>query len=58
MLASLTRVTINLESGNGPIEYVGIDNVRITSAVPEPQTWAMGLAGLALVGGLSRRKRG
>ncbi|MFZ5527190.1 MAG: PEP-CTERM sorting domain-containing protein [Pseudomonadota bacterium] len=58
VLASLTRVTINLESGNGPIEYVGIDNVRITSAVPEPQTWAMGLAGLALVGGLSRRKRG
>ncbi len=58
VLASLSSATINLESGNGPIEVVGIDNVRLTSAVPEPQTWAMGLAGLALIGALRRRARG
>ena len=56
VLASLSSATINLESGNGPIEVVGIDNLRVTSAVPEPQSWALGLAGVALAGALRRRR--
>ncbi|MCE9658941.1 MAG: PEPxxWA-CTERM sorting domain-containing protein [Burkholderiales bacterium] len=40
-----------------------IDNVAmaglppITAPVPEPETWAMMLAGLAMVGRLARRRR-
>lgn len=35
---------------------VGIDNVMVTS-VPEPETYAMMLAGLGLVGGIARRRK-
>ena len=55
VLAGLQSLTINLESGNGPIEVVGIDNVRV-SAVPEPDTMALMLAGVALVGAVGRRR--
>lgn len=34
-----------------------LDNVSLTSAVPEPETYAMLLAGLALVGFTARRRR-
>lgn len=57
VLATLTGATINLESGNGPVEVVGIDNLKITAAVPEPQTWALLLAGLGMVGAAALRKR-
>ncbi|MFT3855992.1 MAG: PEP-CTERM sorting domain-containing protein [Aquabacterium sp.] len=53
-LAGLQEVQINLEAGNGAIETVLIDNVRVT-AVPEPATWALGLVGLAGVVGATRR---
>jgi hypothetical protein len=35
---------LDLESGNGAIEAVGIDNFRLTSAVPEPGSVAMTIA--------------
>lgn len=56
VLASLQSVTINLESGDGPIEVVGIDNVRV-SAVPEPDSAALMLAGVAMVGAAGLRRR-
>jgi hypothetical protein len=34
----------------------GIDNLNVTAAVPEPETYAMLLAGLAAMGALSRRR--
>jgi hypothetical protein len=42
----------------GPDSFnTGIDNISLTvTAVPEPGVWALFLAGLALIGGLSRRR--
>ncbi|RZI82529.1 MAG: PEP-CTERM sorting domain-containing protein [Rubrivivax sp.] len=55
VLASLQKVDISLEAGNGPIEVIHVDNVKVT-AVPEPATWAMaGLGVLAVAGSLGRR---
>lgn len=54
VLAGLQGATINLESGNGPIEVVGIDNLTLTTAVPEPEGWALALGGLALVAAIRR----
>lgn len=59
-----THFDINLSSSAGfrisfgPDGYnVGIDNVAFTAgAVPEPQTWALLVAGLALVGSAARRR--
>jgi hypothetical protein len=55
-LAGLQRVELNLEAGNGAIETILIDNVRVT-AVPEPSTWALTLIGLACMGAVVRRNR-
>ncbi len=41
-------------SGSGAGSYAG--NVHITSAVPEPETYAMFLAGLGLMGFMARRR--
>jgi PEP-CTERM motif len=43
----------------GPDGYdVGIDNISVSvTAVPEPGTWAMLLAGMGVVGTLARRRR-
>lgn len=55
VLANLQQVDISLEAGNGPIEVLHIDNIRLSSAVPEPGTWAMTGVGL-LIMGLARRR--
>ena len=37
--------------------YLGIDSVNVTAAVPEPETYAMMLAGLGLLGLVARRRK-
>lgn len=43
--------------GNNAVYYIGLDNVAVTAAVPEPETYAMLVAGLALLGGVARRRK-
>lgn len=43
----------------GNDESWGVDNIRLSaSAVPEPSTWAIMVAGFGVVGAVSRRRRG
>ena len=61
VLGNVTRVTLMLESHIGwdnasGYELNGLDNLRV-SAVPEPQAWGLGLVGVALVAGMTRRRR-
>lgn len=39
------------------LDYVGLDAVRVVTAVPEPSSWLMLLAGLGTVGATARRLR-
>ena len=44
-------------TGKSGIYYIGLDNVTVTAAVPEPETYALLLAGLGLVGAVARRRK-
>jgi hypothetical protein len=57
VLAHLDTLYIKAEFHNGVSEVAGIDNIRIT-AVPEPTTSALLLAGLAALGRLALRRSG
>lgn len=57
VLNNVTSASIILESHDGVSEHVGVDNVTIAAAVPEPETWAMMAAGLALLGMTKRRSK-
>jgi hypothetical protein len=62
VLGQVTGLSIVLESHNGfggnDSEVNGFDNFRVTAAaVPEPESWALVLSGLAVVGaGWARRR--
>jgi len=45
--------------GNPYHSYYGaaLDNISFVAAVPEPETYGMLLVGLAMVGGLARRRK-
>lgn len=55
VLSNVTSLTIKGEFHAGVTEVVGIDNITVT-AVPEPESAALLLAGLGVLAGL-RRKR-
>jgi hypothetical protein len=57
VLANLKSVTLSMEAGNGAVEVVGVDNFKVTSPVPEPETWALGVAGLMALALSTRRTR-
>lgn len=54
-LNNVTALRIRGEYVNGIVETTGLDNVTL-APVPEPESWAMLLAGLGLIGALGRRK--
>jgi hypothetical protein len=59
--ATGAATTITLQGTTG-INYIGLDNASVdlvslpVGAVPEPETWALLLGGLAAVGGVARRR--
>lgn len=50
----ITSYSLTLTAGFSQVLALQVDQV---AAVPEPSTYAMAIAGLALVGGLARRRR-
>lgn len=52
---NLTSMTMKIAGYSSPA-YVAIDNLVVT-AVPEPESYAMLLAGLGLMGAIARRRR-
>lgn len=53
---NLTSLTLSVLGNTSSPGYVAIDNLHVT-AVPEPETYAMFLAGLALIAHATRRRR-
>lgn len=56
VLADLDALWINAEHFTPVTETIALDNVRLITAVPEPGTWLMLLAGLGVLGGLARHR--
>jgi hypothetical protein len=42
----------------GGLNAFAIDSIKVTSPVPEPETYALLLAGLGVMGFIARRRRG
>lgn len=62
--ATGATTTLTLQ-GSAGFNYIGLDNVSVVlssgpgpvPAIPEPGTWALMLAGLAVVGGVAQRRK-
>ena len=50
-------VTLTFSANNLGYD-LGIDNIHVLSAIPEPESYAMIMAGLGLIGFIARRRRG
>jgi hypothetical protein len=56
VLSSLDALWINAEHFTPVSESIALDNVVLSAPVPEPETWAMMVLGVALVGVFGRRR--
>jgi Protein of unknown function (DUF642)/PEP-CTERM motif len=56
-VAANASTTVRLVGTFAQLDYVGLDNVSVTAAVPEPGTWALMLAGMAAVGSVASRRK-
>jgi hypothetical protein len=54
--SSLTSVTVSATSRGGSM-FPTVNNLTLAAAVPEPETYALLLSGLAIVGFIARRRR-
>lgn len=57
MTTGQATIGASLTGSNSSFYALAPNPIPLVSAVPEPETWALLLAGIALVGGASRRKR-
>lgn len=48
---------LEFASATGSIASITVDNISITSAVPEPESWAMLLVGLTAMGSMAGRRK-
>jgi hypothetical protein len=55
-VAAETSTSLFFAGGYNAGHYIGLDNVSVT-AVPEPETYAMMLAGLGALGFMGRRRK-
>jgi hypothetical protein len=57
LVATGTSTTLTFNARQDPL-YMGITNISVVAApIPEPETYAMLLAGLGLIAGVARRKQ-
>ncbi|MBS0497482.1 MAG: PEP-CTERM sorting domain-containing protein [Proteobacteria bacterium] len=57
VLSNLNALWINAEHFTPVMEVIALDNVNLLAAVPEPENYAMLLAGLGMFGLITRRRR-
>ena len=49
--------TMLFKTGTGSGHTLNVDDLKITVSVPEPETYAMLLAGLGVMGAVARRRK-